>query len=130
MAFVIGAGDKNKQEDGIWVDYANSRFLVAYSKNAKYTRAITALRKPYEHQINKGKLDNDTMESILYKAMAQGILLDWEGVIGPDGKEAAYSQEMAEEALKGDPDFREFILSTAENFDAFKREDIKVVTKK
>lgn len=130
MAFVIGSVDENKQEKGIWVELSNSKFLVAYSGNTEYIKIATRLRKPYERAIKKGTIDAESLENVLCKAMAQGLLLDWKNVTDVEGNQVPYSEEMAESALKNDPDFRAFILETAENLEAFRKDDIKATAKK
>lgn len=133
--FIANAFDENKKVNGEWVDFCGARFKIASQRSEKYVGAINRLMKPYAKQIKNNTLTPEQNESLLCAAMAEGLLLDWEGVGRIDeatGKaaELPYSVENAKTVLKENYELREFVAEYSEQLDNFKREAIEDTVKK
>lgn len=102
-------------EQGVWVDFfENARLLIASTENPKYKAALAK-----QARANKIKLDGDPHPDtvrlttrITCRAMADHILLNWEGLI-VNGEEFPYSKVNAFEALSKSPMLRDFVSDQA-----------------
>jgi hypothetical protein len=133
--FIANAFDDNKKVDGVWADFGGARFKIASSRSTKYVKAISRLMRPVKKQIQNSTLSPEENESLLCAAMAEGLLLDWEGVGRIDeasGKAVAmeYSVDNAKQVLQENYELREFVSEFADSLDNFKREYVEGVVKK
>lgn len=123
MPIVVNAKN-DKLAQGVWVDYGDSRFLVAHSSSLKFQRVFARLQQPHRNKIEKGTLDPAVSKELVCKAFAQALILDWANVIDADGNDVEFSQEMAVEALMNNPDLVEFIQEVSNNLAYFKAEEL------
>jgi hypothetical protein len=133
--FIANAFDDNKKVNGQWVDFCGARFKIASQRSEKYIAAINRLMKPYTKQIKNNTLSPEQNETLLCAAMAEGLLLDWEGVGRIDEStgeavEMKYSVENAKTVLKENYELREFVAEYSEQLDNFKRESVEDTVKK
>ena len=115
--------DDNKIERGVWRTLPSGlKVKVASLRSPKYTMAITRLKKEYAKDFNIN--DQDVINQITCKAMAETILLDWDGAEDLDGKELPYSKEIAAQFLLKYPVFREEVAQVSVSDNNYKPEDI------
>lgn len=115
------ATDEQKEVEGAWVALsATTRIRVARMGNARYKAAIKRLSAPYR---TMGLLDDaipdDVWEQITREAVAEAILVDWEGVT-KDGAPLPYSKEEALAVLKARKDFYGLVTTTAQHMDQYR----------
>lgn len=127
MGFVIPESSVTAIDDGVWVDYDNSSFLIAYASNARFLRIKQRLEQPYRRKIDAGTIDPVDQRDILVKAIAEGLLLDWKNVTNVNGEPAPFTKAAAIKALTYDEAFREFVMETALNLQNFKDSDQEVL---
>lgn len=123
---------KPAQQDleGIWVTYkAGVRFRVARAGNPNFLRASDRLEAPFRKQAARGKLSSEKQLEIQCQSMAEGILLDWEGLATEDGP-LPYSAEMAAAVLRWETEIRDFVFEIATNQENFRRQEISETAKK
>lgn len=113
------------QDEGVWAEFGGSKFKIAHSSNLLFQRTLNRLQLPHRRQIERGNLDPATGLSILCKSLAKGVLLDWRDVQTSNGTTVDFSEEMAEQALKNNPDLREFVQDFSSDLDNFRSERIK-----
>jgi len=115
--------DNRKTEEGVWRTLPSGlKVKVASVRSPKYATAIMRLKRTYAETLNIK--DKDTINLITCKAMAQAILLDWEGAEDENGKDVPYSTEAAEEYLSRYEVFREEVSAVAAGDDNYRPEDI------
>lgn len=124
MAFNLSATFINDEtaENGVWVDFfEGARLLIASAENPKYKAALAK-----QARANKIKLDGDPhpdtvrlTTKITCRAMADHILLNWEGITLDDGSEFQYSKANAFEALLKSPQLRDFVSDQANSATLF-----------
>lgn len=129
MAFVLNRFDENKQQEGVWMDFGGSQFLIAYT-GTKFTKELNKLRKPFERQIQKNTINPETLSELYQKAIARTVLLDWKGVFDFDGNEIPYSFEIAVEALKTDPELFSWVTETSTEIGNYEKEAKEAKVKK
>lgn len=110
--------------DGVWVEYSGSQFLVTHSSNLRFQRLFNRLHAPHRAKIEKGTLDPAISREIVCKSFSQAIIIDWKDVTDEQGNDVAYSSDMAYEALKNNPDLFEFIQEVSTNLANFKSEEL------
>lgn len=124
--------DIQKSEEGAKVDLGDGLIVtVARVGNSHYQETLKSLTKPYKNAIKNGTLSDSVFEKMMVQAMAEAILLDWEGMEGEDGKLIPYSKDKAKEIL-GDPaykDFRELISDLANEAETFRQQEIEEISK-
>ena len=131
MAFVIDAFDEKKQ-DGTWIDYDGSRFLVAWSGNPKYIAADKRIKRVNRVSEQKAydKISDDKKKEILCEALSEGVLLGWEDVILSDGSDFPYTQDNAKKALLMNHEFLTWVLENAVENDNYRKELTSETVKK
>jgi hypothetical protein len=107
-------------DEGVWVDFEGSRFLIAHLSNMKFQRTFARLQQPYRKKIEAGTLDPEISKKLLCQAMSEGILLNWDNVTNKSGV-IQYSPEFGFKLLMNNPAVREFISEYASNIDNFRQ---------
>ncbi|AAX84860.1 hypothetical protein [Xanthomonas phage Xp15] len=123
--FEISEQPNEKLEEGVWAEYQGGQFLIAYAGGVKFQRRMTALRKPFRRQEERGdQIDPAVLRKITCQAISEVILLDWKEVASK-GEPVPYSREMAFKALVNDERFRNFVMEHSmelQNFEESERE--------
>jgi hypothetical protein len=123
MAFNAKRHNAKAFTGGAWVEIMGGRFKVARAGNLVYQEALEKSRK------RKYASKAEEQESTL-RAIAEGILKDWEEIEDADGKTIPYSIDNAVVVLEENPDLLTELLAEANNLDNFRAEDIEEQGKK
>ena len=110
-----------KEESGVWFQHGDARFLVCSVEKPAYKRLCAAKRRPYRKQILRGTVPDETMDKLATEAMAEHLLIGWEGVT-ENGKAVPYSKEKATEYLTKYPKFADLISEFAFDQASFQEE--------
>lgn len=94
--------DKKAEVDGIWMDYLGVSLCVARQNNPQFLKSLKA------HAAKHGKrpfhaLPKDKQNAVVKQAIADSILVGWEGLI-IGGEEIPYTAENAFELITNDPE--------------------------
>lgn len=115
--------DEDKETNGVWEDLTEDvRIKVARIGNTRYQKVLQRLMKPHRRAVRRGTVDDSIIEKCVIKAIAETVLLDWEG-LEEDGKKIVYSQATAERLLNDFREFREQVTEIASEIESFKIED-------
>lgn len=111
-------------DTGVWRDFRDSKFLIAHISNLKFQRALSRYQQPHRRALENGTIDPQVQRDILCKAMAEGILLSWEGVKSrvTDAPEP-YSPKAGLALLKADAEFRDFVSEIAAQIANYRKEE-------
>ena len=123
MAFNAKKHDAKAFVSGAWVDIMGGRFKVARAGNLTYQEALERTRK------RKFATKMEEEEATL-RAIAEGILKDWEDVEDADGKDIPYSIENAITVMRENPDLLNDLLNEANILDNYRRKDVEEQAKK
>lgn len=102
-------GDGLLECKGVKVPFEDATFTIASVNSPAYKKALKKARKQNERAFRKE--DDEALTPILVEAMAEHILLGWEGC-NMNGKPFPYSKENAI-ALLNIPTFRDFVANEA-----------------
>lgn len=127
MDLIELATDPQKETQGTWVAFdSKTRFYIAAS-GERYQSRVRELRDPVLKSLPRGeKMPDAIADGIVTQAMADCILLGWEGLM-VNGKELPYSRDAAKAALS-DPRlrvFRGWVLDQASQFQNFRLENFE-----
>ena len=122
--FDISKSTAEQESEGVWADFGEGRFKIAHTNNMVFQREFARLQAPYRKKIERGTLDPKIQLSIMCKAMAKGILLDWENV-GSEGQTIPYSREMAEKVLFNNSDLRDFVTEFSTDLENYVTEELE-----
>ena len=100
----------NTETEGAEFSYRGIPLMVARANNTEYQKRFRVLSKPYDEEIEKGTLDNDTSVKILIECCADTILVDWSDFVDCEGKEWEYNKKNAIELLTDDKDAYEAVV--------------------
>jgi hypothetical protein len=119
--------DKKKSQDGVWKPCGNGRILIASTNSERYKEVMRRLLAPHEIGLALGTMDEQTSQDILIQALAEGVLLGWEGFT-ENGEAVTYTPENAFRLMKDAPLFRAFVEKEANNLDnfRFKKEELEI----
>jgi FMN phosphatase YigB (HAD superfamily) len=116
--------DNTLTDTGVWRDYQDAKFLIAHISNMKFQRALARYQQPHRRALENGSIDPQVNRDILCKAMAEGIVLGWQGVTSRATKaEEPFSPKAALTLLKNDAEFRDFVTEVAAQISNYRREE-------
>lgn len=111
------------ENEGVWVDIGDgARIKVARAGNRAHSEVIRRLRRQYQATRRGGKAADEMLERLSVEAMAEAILLDWQG-FKEDGQAVAYSPENAQRMLTAYKDFRELVAGLSTDMALFQEEE-------
>jgi hypothetical protein len=113
------------EKEGTWVDYRDgSRIKVARIGNPNFVRSYNAKMKPHRRKQRDGTLDDELESRLLCEAVAESVLLDWEGFT-ENGKTLKYTTQKAYDLLRLLIDFRNEVVEIASTEEVFHAEAIE-----
>lgn len=114
-------------DEGVWTDFDGSRFRIAHISNSKFQRALARLQQPHMRKIQEGRLDPELNKRLLTQAMAEGVLVGWEGVKTRKGEDVPFSTKAAHAALMSNVEFRDFVSDFATAISNFRAEEVEAL---
>ena len=115
--------DKQAEIEGKWNDIGDDiKLLIARIGNPEYQKAFQKISKPHRRAIRRGTLNDEVAEKLLVKAMAQTILLDWEG-LEEDGVPVPYSTDNAIRILMEYKDLRDYVSDIANEMEGYRADE-------
>ncbi len=124
--------DSTMEQQGVVVDFGPyGRFKVARASgnNIKYAQSFQKHNRPYQKMQRRGTMPEELARQVLAKVYAESILLDWEGVIGRDGKNIPFSKENAIKVMLDLPDLFTQIIAESQNAESYRKEYVEDATK-
>jgi len=115
-------------ESGVWTEFSGSKFLITHLSSIRFQRELARLQQPHRRKIDSGTMDPQISKEIVCRAMAKGLLVDWDNVANNTGV-IPYSNDAAFAALMKDAEFREFVSEFATNLENFRQEELEEVGK-
>jgi len=114
--------DEHKEVDGTWMPLdATTRIKIARIGNAKYTACVKRLSAPYlKPGVRTTDIPDDVWTGITLEAMAETILVDWDGVVDNNNDPVPYSKAAALTALKDLKDFKLLVAGAADSMETFR----------
>lgn len=115
--------NREKETDGTWVDIGEGASLkLARIGNPRYEAFLMEQSKPLRTAMRAGNFNDPRLKSVMIKAIARYVLLDWDG-LDEDDKPVPYSEQKAIEWMTEIPDFYRMILDLGQDSTLFKDED-------
>lgn len=112
--------DDTKEQEGVWIALdGKSRIKVARLNNSRYREALKKQARRFEGPLRAQTLTHEAKEGLLNDLLADTILLDWEGMTS-HGEPFPYSRENAKSVLTDMKDFRELVMSFAEDVENYR----------
>lgn len=104
--------DTDVETQGLWLEYGETddgkpiriRIARAGGANKAYTRLMEAKVKPYRRMIQNETIETAVVEKILKEVFAKTVVLGWENVQGPDGKDMPFNEENCIKLFEDLPD--------------------------
>ena len=123
--------DPAAEVDGVWVrDLAPGVHVkVARHNNAKHKAVSVRLARPYRAQIDRETLSEEVAEDLVIRAMAEAIVIDWEGMTDEDGNILEPTVANKVKILTDLPDLRADIAQAARTQDLYRAESIEEALK-
>lgn len=121
MDFNQFATDEKAEIEGRWFPIGDSQVLIARTGNPKYRDLVRKKLRSYVTSLKMGMLDENVQESVMVEIIARTILLDWKGFT-KGGEPYAYTVAAAQEMLGKFKDFREFVVTNADDMQNYKAE--------
>lgn len=114
----------DKENNGVWVDYASGfKIKIARMGSRRFKEFMAKAGKPHLRKIQRGNLDNDVADTMMKKAIARTILLDWEGLLDDDNQPIPFSEENALKCLEESYDFYSEVLQLCQERELFQDEE-------
>lgn len=115
---------------GVWVPISGTaKIKVARTGNPRHDACIKRLCTPYlKPGMRVTDLSEETWKQITIEAMAEAILVDWEGITDDQDHTVPYSVEEAKKVLSL-KDFLEFVSKIAVSMENFREARIAELEK-
>ena len=106
--------DEKAEVDGVWVPLsATAKIKVARSGNPRHSAAMKRLTKPYlKPGMRANDIADDVFLAIAKEAMAEAILVDWDGIVNDNDEPLPFSKHEAMVALEFN-DFYQLVWNAA-----------------
>lgn len=128
--------DKTLEKEGKWLSYnlgGESVFKIKIARaggaNTQYTERLRILAKPYNHRINIGAMDEQTMIGLNIQAYAETVVKDWQNAPSEDGGTLPFSRENVIKLFTDMPDLFKDVAEQAASFESFRRAEQEDATK-
>jgi len=120
--------NQEKETSGVWVPIGHDlQVKICRIGNERYESYLRQIGKPMKHQLRRGDADPKESKSLLIRAIARHVLVDWDGLEEPDenGKlhKIEYSEKKAIQLLEDYPEFYRLILDLGNDPSLFKDDD-------
>ena len=113
------------ETEGVWIDIGEgAKIKVARIGNTAYAKHLERLYKPYRKMQRTGTVPDDIQRKIFVDAIANTILLDWDGFTNDNDQPVPYSVDAAIQYLTDMKDFRELVVEMAAEAETFRDEEI------
>ena len=99
---------------------------VASIDSRRFLQIKEDLFRPHRRQSAKGELDPQLERDLMAQAVADGLLLGWEGLTD-GGKPFPYSKDAARQLCKDSPEFTVRVLGFAQDSAAFKAAKVEAL---
>lgn len=121
--------DAKLEEEGVWEQIApeddpKARLLLGRMGNQKYKRKFAELLEPYLPLLRAGKLDDSVIHEIGTEALAEHVLLSWEG-IDEDGAPLEPTLENRLRALRESRDLRDLVCARASERAKYRKQAVE-----
>lgn len=120
MDFNRFSTDTTAEVEGKWFPLGDGEIKVARTGNNRYREALRTKVNLHGEEMNKGLMELDISDDLLCEVIAATILLDWKNFTD-EGKPCAYSKETAKAMLLKYRDFRDIVVSKADNMENFRK---------
>lgn len=115
--------DKEKEVDGVWMEMGDGcRLLIARANNPKYKQRAKRLQSRVLTRIS---VDPDSDERVVRECVAHHCLLGWEKLYLDKKEVGPYTPELALDLFEQFPDFLLFVLSYAQEREAYRTEKLE-----
>lgn len=106
LPFATFRTDKDKELDGVWVEYESGFAVrVARLNNPRYKEFTLKRSKPHMRKVQARTIDAELAEDIMKDAIAHTVLLDWRGLLDDERNEIPFSPDKARELFDEAQDF-------------------------
>jgi len=115
------------EQDGIWLEYGDSKFLVARAggSNEKYKKLFLKKTKPHRVAIQNEILTDEVGERLLVELYADAVILDWQNVTDREGTNLLFNRENVIQVLTDLPFLFSKIREECEKVSNFQKEAIR-----
>jgi hypothetical protein len=117
--------DANLETSGIRLNLGTAgTFIIARAggSNEKFARRMLAATKPFRRAIASETMNSKEAEQLTARVFAETVVLGWEGVTGPDGKELAFNVDNAVKLFTDLPDLFAEIRRASSDAALFRKE--------
>ncbi len=118
---LFGASE-NAAENGKWFDFGpDLKVKIRRFKSKKSRKVRENLEAPYKRVSKFGTtLPDDVQDEISTRHIAEGIVVDWKGVLDKEGKEIPYSVAAAVKLFTDLPEFRDAVAEISLGLDNYR----------
>ena len=130
--------DTKLEEEGVWIDDFEGGVSVKVrspnSIEARKVRRKLEEQEPFRLALKKaqrkrGQMDVELEDELNRRWLAEGVVIDWKNLPGPDGQPLPFTADNAAMVFKALPKFFEDVLLACTGNDTFKGEEEKVEDK-
>lgn len=121
--------DERLELDGVWVKLAlDAEIKIARRGNPRFRELLQRKLAPYRQAAANHAVPEEDYERILLEVASETLVLDWKGIT-EQKQPVPYSPVTALRYLRDLKEFRNFVLTTAENVELYKAQQDEAAEK-
>lgn len=126
--YTIAKTDADSEENGKWFDDifeegSGISLKLRRMTSQAYIKVLNRLMQENRKLMVKGKFPKDVDMRLLVESMAEGIIVDWKGIVVEEGgEEIPYSKDAAIKLMTELPDLKSTVRNLAQSMAAFRAE--------
>lgn len=125
--------DVTAEEEGRWFEDFAGVDRMAFKLRRMTSKKSMAVRRRLELDYRKhrknGKFPDDIADEMLAVMLGEGVVMDWKGVIDPDGKEILYSPAASVELIRKLPVLKLTVQMAAMDIDHWRTDASEDIAK-
>lgn len=119
--------DEKREEDGVWVTMADgSKWCIRRANSNKAQKVREQVEREYlgpPRNRRYREVSDELERKINVKWLARGVVINWDGVTGPDGNELPFSEENCIQVLTDLKDLALDVVNASADVQNFKEEE-------
>lgn len=126
--YTLAKTDADSEENGKWFDdifeEGSGISLKLRRMNSQfYGKVLNSIMQENRKLMVKGKFPKDVDARLLIESLAEGIIVDWKGILVEDGgEEIPYTKDAAIKLMTDIPDLKNIVRNLSQSMAAFRAE--------
>ena len=120
------------EDEGVILDYGSAgkvKVRRAGPGNERFARVFERKFRPYRKQFDRGTLEPEVANRLMYEVVAETVIIGWEGICDEQGEEIKFTVDNAVRLFTELPEWFADLFEAAKDAATFREEEIETDVK-